>query len=186
MQEPGLTAKLPRKCLFQDLWLKDSAYQEWILKDKLDKHYAWCVACEIRLIFCVFLTVVMVLTKSNIGPFKSLYGPYLALVQLHVPGNHVSGGLPLPCAQAVSDEQATVDGSHCWRAAASTEDDGAGSVGGYLMLYVWCEWHPLDFHQTLDTKQMIRLDIVWELPYVPIATDRIGHCLRGPSSGLGP
>ena len=28
----------------------------------------------------------MVLTKSNIGPYKSLQGPYLALVQ--VPGNH--------------------------------------------------------------------------------------------------
>ena len=30
----------------------------------------------------------MVLTKSNIGPYKSLYGPYLALVQ--VPGNQMS------------------------------------------------------------------------------------------------
>ena len=35
--------------------------------------------------FCVFLTVVMVLTKSNLGPYKSLQGPYLALVR--VPGN---------------------------------------------------------------------------------------------------
>ena len=55
----------------------------------------------------------MILTKSNIGPFKSLYGPYLALVQLQVPGNHVSGGLPLPWVQAVSDGQVTVVGSHC-------------------------------------------------------------------------
>ena len=31
--------------------LKDIAYQEWVLKDKLDKHYAWCVACGIQLIF---------------------------------------------------------------------------------------------------------------------------------------
>ena len=30
---------------------KDSAYQEYVLKDKLDKHYAQCVACEIRLFF---------------------------------------------------------------------------------------------------------------------------------------
>ena len=42
-------------------------------------------------IFCV-LTVVMVLTKSNIGPYKCLYSPYVALVQ--VPGNHV------PCRRA--------------------------------------------------------------------------------------
>ena len=63
--------------------------------------------------FFEFLTVVMILTKSNIGPFKSLYGPYLALVQLQVPGNHVPGGLPLPWVQAVSDGQVTVVGSHC-------------------------------------------------------------------------
>ena len=42
VREPELTAKMPRKCPFQDPWLKDSAYQEWVLKDKLDKHYAWC------------------------------------------------------------------------------------------------------------------------------------------------
>ena len=29
VQEPELTAKVPRKCSFQDCWLKDSAYQEW-------------------------------------------------------------------------------------------------------------------------------------------------------------
>ena len=40
LQEPELTAKMPRKCLFQDHWLKGIAYQEWVLKDKLDKHYA--------------------------------------------------------------------------------------------------------------------------------------------------
>ena len=42
-----------RKCLFQDCWQKDSAYQEWVLKDKLDKHYTRCVSCKIQLIFCV-------------------------------------------------------------------------------------------------------------------------------------
>ena len=55
VQEPELTAKMPRKCSFQDCWLKDSAYQEWGLKDKLDKHYARCVAWEIQLIFVCFL-----------------------------------------------------------------------------------------------------------------------------------
>ena len=40
VQEPELTAKMLRKCSFQDRWLKDSAYQEWVLKDQLDKHYA--------------------------------------------------------------------------------------------------------------------------------------------------
>ena len=63
---------MPRKCSFQDCWLKDSAYQEWVLKDELDKHYARCVACKIQ--HFVFLTVVMVFTKSNIGPYKSLFG----------------------------------------------------------------------------------------------------------------
>ena len=53
VREPELMAKMLRKCLFQDYWLKDSAYQEWVLKDKLDKHYAWCIECEIQLIFCV-------------------------------------------------------------------------------------------------------------------------------------
>ena len=54
LQEPELTLKMLGKCLFQDCWLKqekDSVYQEWDLKDKLDKHYARCVACEIWLIF---------------------------------------------------------------------------------------------------------------------------------------
>ena len=74
VQEPELKAKMPTKCLFQDYWLKDIAYQEWGLKDKPDKHFARCIACEIQLILCVFLTVVMVLTKSNIGPYKSLFG----------------------------------------------------------------------------------------------------------------
>ena len=63
---------MPRKCSFQDRWLKDSAYQEWVLKDKLDKHYARCVVCEIQPIFFMFLTVAMVLTKSNIDPYNSL------------------------------------------------------------------------------------------------------------------
>ena len=43
VQEPELMAKVPRKCLFQDRWLKDIAYQEWVLKDKLDKHYTQCL-----------------------------------------------------------------------------------------------------------------------------------------------
>ena len=44
------------------------------------------MAYKIHLIFFVILTVVMVLTKSNIGPYNALKGLYLALVQ--VPGNH--------------------------------------------------------------------------------------------------
>ena len=72
LQAPELTAMMLGKCSFQDRWLKDSAYQEWVLKDKLDKHHAQCAACEIRLILCVFLTAAVVLTKSNIGPCKSL------------------------------------------------------------------------------------------------------------------
>ena len=60
-----------RKSLFQDHWPKDIAYQEWVLKDKLDKH------CSMRGVrnsacFFVFLTVVVDLTKSNTGPYKSL------------------------------------------------------------------------------------------------------------------
>ena len=77
VQEPELTEKMLRKSLFQDCWLKDIVYQEWVLKDKLDKHYAWCVACEIQLIFCVPYCVSdgpMGLTKSNIGHYKSLFG----------------------------------------------------------------------------------------------------------------
>ena len=55
VQEPELTEKMLRKSLFQDCWLKDIVYQEWVLKDKLDKHYAWCVACEIQLKFIRFM-----------------------------------------------------------------------------------------------------------------------------------
>ena len=62
---------MPRKSLFQGRWLKDIPYQEWVLKDKLDKCYAQCMACDIQLLL-VFLTVVMVLTKSNTGPDKIL------------------------------------------------------------------------------------------------------------------
>ena len=72
LQEPELTEKMPRKWLFQNCCSKDSTYQEWVLRHKLDKHYAWCVAnAKFSSIF-VFLTVAMVLTKSNIGPNKSL------------------------------------------------------------------------------------------------------------------
>ena len=42
VQKPELTAKMPRKCLSQDCWLKDSAYQEWILK--VDE----CLMCGVR------------------------------------------------------------------------------------------------------------------------------------------
>ena len=78
-------SKMPRKCLFQNCWLTitDSACQEWVLKDKLDKQYAQCVACKIQLFFYFYslnpysVTVAMVLTKSNISPYsysyKSLY-----------------------------------------------------------------------------------------------------------------
>ena len=38
VQEPELTAKMLRKCSFQGRWLKDSAYQDLGLKDKLDRH----------------------------------------------------------------------------------------------------------------------------------------------------
>ena len=38
LQELELTLKMLGKCLFQDCWLKDRACQEWVLKDKLDKH----------------------------------------------------------------------------------------------------------------------------------------------------
>ena len=75
MQEPELTAKMLGK-LFQDLWLKDSAYQEWVLKDKLDKHYAGCVACEISSFLCVpYQAVVMVLTRSLFGSSPSPWEP---------------------------------------------------------------------------------------------------------------
>ena len=65
---------MPRKWLFQDRL--DSECQEGVLNDKVDKHYARCVASNIQLIFfnpyCCY------------GPYKI----YLALV--HVPGNHVA------------------------------------------------------------------------------------------------
>ena len=47
---------------------------------------AWHEKFSSFLCVYVFFTVVMVLRKSNIGPYKSLKGLYLALVQ--VPGNH--------------------------------------------------------------------------------------------------
>ena len=78
MQELELTlvtAKMPEKSLFQDCWLKqekDSVYQEWDLKDKLDKHYARCVACEIWLIF--MCSLLLQWSLQNIGPYKSLFG----------------------------------------------------------------------------------------------------------------
>ena len=37
--KPELTVKMPGKCSFQDCCLKDSAYQVWVLKEELDKHY---------------------------------------------------------------------------------------------------------------------------------------------------
>ena len=43
VQEPELTAKM-----LQDCWLSNIAYQESVLKDKLDKHCARCVAWEIQ------------------------------------------------------------------------------------------------------------------------------------------
>ena len=38
-------SKDAEKCSFQDRWLKNSAYQEWVLKDKVDKHYAQPIFC---------------------------------------------------------------------------------------------------------------------------------------------
>ena len=64
-------SKDAKKKFVPSRWLKDIPYQEFVLKDKLDKHYAQCMACEIQLFF-VFLIVVMVLTKSNTGPHKIL------------------------------------------------------------------------------------------------------------------
>ena len=48
---------------------------------KLDKHYAWCMACKIQLIFCFLL---LRLSLQNL--ILVLTGPYLGLGQ--VPGNH--------------------------------------------------------------------------------------------------
>ena len=68
LEEPELTAKIQQKMFVQDCWLKDHAYREWVLKDELDKHYAWCVASKIQLIFLCPLLL------PNFGPYKSLYG----------------------------------------------------------------------------------------------------------------
>ena len=70
-KEHELTAKMSRKCSFWDGWLKDSAHQEWVLKDKLDKHYTQCVACKIQLIFFSLLVrwalqnLILVLTSPD-------------------------------------------------------------------------------------------------------------------------
>ena len=40
---------MPGKCSFQDHWLRDEHYKNWLLKDKLGKHYARCGACGISL-----------------------------------------------------------------------------------------------------------------------------------------
>ena len=63
------------KKLFQDRWLKDIAYKEWVLKDKLDKHYAWSMACKIQLIFCSLL-----LWWSLQNLILALTSPYKVLV----------------------------------------------------------------------------------------------------------
>ena len=76
VQEPEQMVKMLGKCLFQDCWpkLKDSAYQEWVLKDKLDKHYA----CKTWLSFCVSLLLrwsLQNLTLILISPYKVLIWP---------------------------------------------------------------------------------------------------------------
>ena len=60
--------KMLGKCLFQDCWpkLKDGAYQDWVLKDR---QTLWL---QNLAQFLCFLTVVMVLTKPNIDPYKSV------------------------------------------------------------------------------------------------------------------
>ena len=77
MQDPELTAKMPSFVVVKDRWLKGNAYQEWVLKVKLDKHYARCVASKFSSFFVV-LTVAMVLTKieywSLLVLVRSLFG----------------------------------------------------------------------------------------------------------------
>ena len=82
VQEPELTLKMLGKCSFQDCWLKNSGYQEWVPKDKLDKHYPQYVACKIRFIFLCSLLLRWFLQNLILV----LTSPYLALVQ--VPANH--------------------------------------------------------------------------------------------------
>ena len=71
------------KCSFQDYWLKNSEYQEWVPKDKLDKHYPQYVAYKIWLILCVCS---LLLRWSWQNLILVLISPYLAQVQ--VPANH--------------------------------------------------------------------------------------------------
>ena len=73
VQEPELTAKMLRKSLFQDRWLKDIVYQEWVLKDKLDKHYAQCMACKIQLILFVCSLLLWRSLKNLISVLTSPY-----------------------------------------------------------------------------------------------------------------
>ena len=74
LQEPELTAKIPKTCLSKDCWLKDHAYQEWVLKRWAGQTLRSMRGMQNSAHLFVFLTVAMVLTKSNIGPYKSLYG----------------------------------------------------------------------------------------------------------------
>ena len=59
--------------MLQDRWLKDSACQEWVLKDKLDKHYTRCMASEIQLIFRV--------PYCCDGPYKIWYRSLQVLIR---------------------------------------------------------------------------------------------------------
>jgi len=54
VQEPdlALTAKMLRKCSCQDHWPKDTAYQEWVLKDKLAWHAKFSSFCVCVLYCC--------------------------------------------------------------------------------------------------------------------------------------
>ena len=41
--------EMPGKCTFQDRWLADERYKDWILKDAADKYFAKCAVCVKRL-----------------------------------------------------------------------------------------------------------------------------------------
>ena len=37
--------EMPGKCTFQDRWLADERYKDWILKDAVNKYFAKCAIC---------------------------------------------------------------------------------------------------------------------------------------------
>lgn len=40
---------MPGKCSFQEKWLKEDKYKDWLIKDSSNKHLARCAACKISL-----------------------------------------------------------------------------------------------------------------------------------------